>query len=106
MERASHRPRCRRRCANSWAARSRRRCSAPVNATGTAAVRASPEGITTDGTNLYVTENTAVRKVVISTGAVTTLAGSTNVNVGHVDGIGTAARFNNLEGITTDGTNL
>jgi hypothetical protein len=81
-------------------------CSTPVDGTGTAANFASPQGITTDGVNLYVTENTAVRKVVITTGAVTTFAGSTNVTVGHVDAVGTAARFNNLEGITTDGTNL
>jgi len=81
-------------------------CATPVDGTGAAARFASPQGITTDGTNLYVTENTAVRKVVIATGAVTTFAGSTNVTVGHVDATGTAARFNNLEGITTDGTNL
>lgn len=81
-------------------------CSTPVDGTGSAANFARPQGITTDGTNLYVTENTAVRKVVIATGAVTTFAGSTNVTVGHTDAVGTAARFNNLEGITTDGTNL
>lgn len=81
-------------------------CATPVDGTGSAANFASPQGITTDGTNLYVTENTAVRKVVIATGAVTTFVGSTNVTVGHTDGVGTAARFNNLEGITTDGTNL
>lgn len=81
-------------------------CATPVDGTGSAANFASPQGITTDGTNLYVTENTAVRRVVIATGAVTTFAGSTNVTVGHTDAVGTAARFNNLEGITTDGTNL
>jgi hypothetical protein len=81
-------------------------CAAPVDGTGSAAIFASPQGITTDGTNVYVTENTAVRKVVIATGAVTTFAGSTAVVVGHVDAVGTAARFNNLEGITTDGTSL
>lgn len=81
-------------------------CSAPVDGTGGSAVFASPQGITTDGTSLYVTENTAVRRVVIATQAVTTFAGSTAVVVGHVDAVGTAARFNNLEGITTDGTSL
>src|SRR3954470_3794421 len=50
-------------------------CSAPVDGTGAAANFASPQGITTDGSNLYVTENTAIRKVVIATGAVTTFAG-------------------------------
>jgi len=81
-------------------------CTNPVDGTGSAANFSSPQGITTDGTSLYVTENTSVRRIVIATGAVTTFAGSTNVTVGHVDGVGTAARFNNLEGITTDGTNL
>lgn len=81
-------------------------CNGPVDGTGSAAVFASPQGITTDGTNLYVTENTAVRRIVIASGAVTTFAGSTAVIVGHVDATGTAARFNNLEGITTDGTSL
>src|SRR6185295_13673509 len=38
-------------------------CATPVDGTGSAAKFASPQGITTDGTNLYVTENTAVRKV-------------------------------------------
>lgn len=81
-------------------------CGTPLDGIGTAARFDHPNGITTDGTNLYITENVAVRRVVIATGAVTTFAGSTNETVGHVDGVGTAARFNNLEGITTDGTNL
>jgi len=75
--------------------------------TGTAARFYGPHGITTDGTNLYVTDsfNFTVRKVVIATGAVTTLAGSAG-SLGSVDGIGTAARFFQPRGITTDGTNL
>ncbi len=81
-------------------------CTNTLDGTGAAANFATPQGITTDGTNLYVTENTAVRRVVIATGAVTTFAGSAGGVVGHVDGTGSAARFNNLEGITTDGTNL
>lgn len=78
-----------------------------IDGTGTAARFYSPTGITTDGTNLYVadTYNYTIRKVVISTGVVTTLAGSAT-NLGSTDGIGTAARFNKLYGITTDGTNL
>ncbi|MCK9419948.1 MAG: hypothetical protein M0R70_11280 [Nitrospirae bacterium] len=64
-------------------------------------------GITTDGTNLYVTDtfNHTIRKVVISTAAVTTLAGTAGIS-GSMDGIGSAARFNSPQGITTDGTNL
>lgn len=65
-----------------------------------------PLSITTDGTNLYVADtNTGkISKIVIATGVVTTLAGS-GVS-GTLDGIGTAASFNGLAGITTDGTNL
>lgn len=66
-----------------------------------------PLGITTDGINLYVTDNSnsTIRKVVISTGQVTTLAGKTGVT-GSSDGIGSAASFYYPNGITTDGTNL
>ncbi|MBI5236082.1 MAG: hypothetical protein HY886_07530, partial [Deltaproteobacteria bacterium] len=64
-------------------------------------------GITTDGTNLYVadTYNHTIRKIVISTGVVTTLAG-TALSTGSTDGTGSVARFYNPFGITTDGTNL
>ena len=75
-----------------------------TDATGTSASFKSPNGITTDGTNLYVTEgNHRIRKIVISTGVVTTLAGSSS---GSTDATGTSASFNNPIGITTDGTNL
>jgi hypothetical protein len=66
-----------------------------------------PRGITSDGTNLFVadTNSNTIRKVVIATGTVTTLAGSAGIR-GATDGTGKAARFYNPEGITTDGTNL
>ena len=66
----------------------------------------SPYGITTDGTNLYVadTSNNKIRKIVIATGVVTTLAGTGAM--GAADGAGTAATFNAPYGITSDGTNL
>lgn len=71
---------------------------------GSAAQFDTPAGIATDGTNLYVGEfSSRIRKVVIATGEVTTLAGSTN---GFTDGIGTAAQFGAPQAITTDGTNL
>ena len=64
-----------------------------------------PRGITTDGTNLYVADdNQRIRKIVISTGVVTTLAGSSSGSTDH--NTGTSARFNAPQGITTDGTNL
>ena len=76
-----------------------------LDGTGTAATFWQPGGIATDGTNLYVTENgnNRVRKIVIATGVVSTLAGST---IGTLDGTGTAAQFSRPIGITTDGTNL
>lgn len=74
---------------------------------GAAASFWNPTGITTDGANLYVADNgnATIRKIVIATGAVTTLAGSAGV-IGATDGTGTAARFSMPWGITTDGANL
>ena len=76
------------------------------NASGVLATFNMPDGITTDGTNLYVadTNNHKIRKIVVATGAVTTLAGSGTASA--VDDIGTLASFNFPRGITTDGTNL
>jgi sugar lactone lactonase YvrE len=72
---------------------------------GTSATFNGPYGITTDGTNLFVTDwsNSAIRKIVIATGVVSTLAGGA---LGVTDGIGAAALFNGPSGITTDGINL
>jgi DNA-binding beta-propeller fold protein YncE len=80
--------------------------SGHADGTGSAASFAYPKGIATDGANLYVadTYNNEIRKIVIATGVVTTLAGSTTS--GHADGTGSAAGFYYPEGITTDGTNL
>ncbi len=79
--------------------------SGSSDGTGTAASFSEPAGITSDGTNLYLADrsNHRIRKIVISTGVVTTLAGS---STGHTDGTGTGAQFSFPEGITTDGTNL
>ena len=62
------------------------------------------EGLTTDGTNLYVADryNHRIRKVVIATGVTTTLAGTGTQ--GSLDGTGTAAKLDNPRFITTDGT--
>ncbi len=77
-----------------------------TNGTGTSATFSSPAGITTDGANLFVADsaNNQIRKIVLSTKVVTTLAGSTTA--GFADGTGTAATFSGPLGITTDGTNL
>ncbi|HIJ80135.1 MAG TPA: hypothetical protein HPP76_00335 [Desulfuromonadales bacterium] len=68
-----------------------------------------PARITTDGTNLYVTDffNRTVRKIVITSGAVTTIAGLATIS-GNDDSpeTGAAARFNQPNGITTDGKYL
>lgn len=78
-----------------------------ADGTGSAARFYSPRSIAIDrtGTNLYVadTENSIIRKIVISTGKVTTLAGSAGVN-DFADGIGPAARFHKPQGVTVDST--
>jgi len=78
-----------------------------TDGTGTAARFYYPYGITTDGTNLFVTNagDHTIRKIVIATGVVTTVAGTAG-SYGSTDGTGVAARFNWPVGITTDGTNL
>lgn len=78
-----------------------------ADGTGPAATFNLPAGITTDGTNLYVAEyySNTIRKIVILTGAVTTLAGST-AYYGSADGTGASASFNGPNGIRTDGTSL
>jgi hypothetical protein len=83
-----------------------RKSGAADGAQGTA-LFSIPRGIATDGTNLFVADslNHTIRKVVIATGAVTTLAGSSE-GWGFADGTGPAARFYSPHGITTDGTNL
>jgi DNA-binding beta-propeller fold protein YncE len=67
-----------------------------------------PRGIAVDptGTNLYVSDmsNHSIRKVVVATGEVTTIAG--DLVSGSSDGVGPKASFNNPSGLATDGTML
>ena len=81
--------------------------SGSTDGTGTAARFFHPDGVTNDGANLYVadTYNSTIRKIVISTGGVTTFAGTAG-SYGSMDGIGTAAEFYWFDGITCDGSNL
>ena len=81
--------------------------SGSADGTGTSASFCGPRWITSDGTNLYVADNHnhLIRKIVISTGAVTTLAGTAGSS-GSADGTGTSSSFYNPRWITTDGTNL
>jgi hypothetical protein len=76
-----------------------------ADGTGTAASLSRSNGVATDGSgNLYVvdSDNQTIRKVVIATGVVTTLAGSVG-QTGSTDGTGTAARFYRPSGIASDG---
>jgi len=81
-----------------------------VDGVGTAASFSFPYGITTDGANLYVTDNLnyKIRKIVIATGVVTSMTGVANTKsaLGVVDGNSAQASFYGITGITTDGTNL
>jgi len=66
-----------------------------------------PEGITTDGASLYVsdTHNHSIRKIDLESETVTTIAGLSGAP-GFADDVGTNARFAYPKGITTDGRNL
>jgi hypothetical protein len=76
-----------------------------VDGTGSAARFHFCRGITTDGVNLYVVDDQTIRKIVIATGAVTTIAGKAG-KYGYLDGTGSDTRFNDPSGVATDGTNL
>lgn len=75
-----------------------------ADGTGEAAKFCRATGITTDGENLYISDCQAIRKVVIATGEVKTLAGSQME--GKADGTGAEAQFERADAITTDGTHL
>ena len=78
------------------------------DATGTNTLFDYPLGIATDGTNVYVADsvNNVIRKIVISSGVVTTLAGNTSGTAGFTNGTGTAAYFSYPTGLTYGGGNL
>jgi len=78
-----------------------------ADGTGTAARFNDLQGLVTDGTNLYVADagNHTIRKIVIATGVVTTIAGSAG-SAGSGDGVGSAARFNQPFGIALAGGDL
>lgn len=69
-----------------------------------------PVDLATDGTNVYVSDddNNCIRKVVASTGVVTTLAGNCGSSKGYADGTGTNAEIADPFGltITADGSSL
>jgi sugar lactone lactonase YvrE len=75
-----------------------------ADGTGTGARFQGPQGLAIDaGSNLYVadTNNHTIRRVVPSTGIVTTVAGLAG-NSGSADGLGSLARFNYPSGVAVD----
>jgi len=75
-----------------------------IDGTGAAARFHYPSGVAADSAgNVYVadTDNDIIRKIVASTGAVTTLAGQAGIS-GNIDASGSAARFNNPSGVAVD----
>jgi len=76
-----------------------------TDGTGSAALFHGPQGLAIDGSgNLYVadTNNHTIRKVVPSTGVVTTVAGLAG-HSGNADGLGSLAQFNYPSGVAVDG---
>lgn len=79
---------------------------------GTTARFNTPAGIATDGTNVYVADsgNHTIRKIVIATGVVSTIAGTAGSadSTDAATGPGTTAKFNNPIGLALDaaGTTL
>jgi hypothetical protein len=67
-----------------------------------------PTGIWGDGTNLYVTDSffDTIRKIVIATGVVTTIAGDPSLPSGSNDGIGIQATFRTPMAIWGNSTDL
>jgi predicted permease len=84
--------------------------AAHTDGTGNAARFSGPYGLVIDGLNLYVSDanNNCIRKIVISSGVVTTPYGVADpaTTSGNVDGLSNAARFSTPLGIISDGTNL
>lgn len=70
--------------------------------TGAAARFSFPYGVAYDAGNLYVSDNQAIRRIVLATTVVTTIAGSPGMG-GSVDGTGANARFSLPAGLTPDG---
>jgi len=75
--------------------------SGSADGTGDAASFRKPWGIASDGTDLFVSDsdNHTIRKIVIATGATTTLAGAAGQPGSTTDVKGAAARFNQPAGL-------
>jgi sugar lactone lactonase YvrE len=78
--------------------------SGSANGIGTAARFQGPQGLALDGSgNLYVadTNNDTIRRIVLASGTVTTVAGQVGAN-GSADGTGSQAQFYFPSGLATD----
>ncbi|PWU19573.1 MAG: hypothetical protein C5B50_06315 [Verrucomicrobia bacterium] len=71
--------------------------------TGTGALFWDPQGVATDNNNVFVADSTSqtIRKIVISSGVVSTLAGTGGL-LGPNDGTGSNARFWQPQGVAAD----
>ncbi|MBW2261774.1 MAG: hypothetical protein JRG91_07355 [Deltaproteobacteria bacterium] len=78
-----------------------------TDATGTAAQFNYPRGLEAAGSILYVadTDNHTIRRIVLSSGAVTTIAGQAGSSA-YTDAAGGAARFSSPRGIAVDAQSL
>jgi hypothetical protein len=67
-----------------------------------------PSGFTVIGNTLYIADeaNSSIRTIDLASQVTTTLAGNFEPTAGPIDGVGAAARFDQLNGITTDGTHI
>jgi alpha-tubulin suppressor-like RCC1 family protein len=76
-----------------------------LDGTGTAARFDDPRGVAVQGDILFVADrdNNRIRKIILSTQEVTTVAGGTK---GFLDGTGTTARFNYPYGVAVQGGSL
>ena len=75
-----------------------------ADGTGAGAQFFAPYGVAADGSNVYVADqlNHRIRKIVATTGVVSTLAGSGTA--GSTNGTGTAAQFFSPAGVAVDGS--
>jgi hypothetical protein len=78
-----------------------------ADGSGTSAGFNYPNGIASDGSNLYVSDtlNHTIRVISKKTGMVSTIAGTAG-QAGYADGTGSSARFNNPNGIVCVGKKL
>jgi sugar lactone lactonase YvrE len=76
-----------------------------ANGVGTTARFSEPTSLVLRGNDLFVSDRCSIRRIDLTTTHVTTFAGEP-YQCGHLDGFGTAARFELLHGIASDGSHL